>query len=51
MHAVCRVAVGLKQFRRSGLQQSHNRVTQRFLPNDAEVPVNHLEHYERAEKA
>jgi hypothetical protein len=33
------------------IQQSHNRVTQRFLPNDAEAPVNHSEHYETAEKA
>jgi hypothetical protein len=33
------------------IQQSHNHVTQRVLPNDAEAPVNHSEHYETAEKA
>jgi hypothetical protein len=33
------------------IQQSHNRVTQCFLPNDAEAPVNRSEHYETAEKA
>jgi hypothetical protein len=33
------------------IQQSHNRVTQRSLPNDAKAPVNHSEHYETAEKA
>jgi hypothetical protein len=33
------------------IQQSHNRVTQRSLPNDAKAPVNHSVHYETAEKA
>jgi hypothetical protein len=34
-----------------GLQQSQNHVTWCSLLNDAETPVNHLEHYERVEKA
>jgi hypothetical protein len=33
------------------IQQSQNRVTQRSLPNDAEAPVNHSEHYETVKKA
>jgi hypothetical protein len=43
---------GLKiQVVRVTIQQSHNCVTQRSLPNDAEAAVNHSEHYETAEKA